>query len=142
MGHEGLLSPQLRVFAGSVLGALLAWVLVLLRTHRLTLRDSLIWFVSSLLALVLVLFDGALVLLARTLGAELPSNALFAVGFVYVLLNLLVCTIAVSGTAAQVRRLTQECALLRGEIDGLRGQLEEGAAGGERRASPPAPPRP
>jgi hypothetical protein len=126
MGHETVLSPHLRLLAGSVLGAFLVWVVVLLRTHRLTLRDSLIWFVSTLLALVLVLFPGGLGWLAATLGAEVPSNALFAVGFVYVLLNLLACTIAVSGNAERVRRLTQECALLRGELERLRGQREKG----------------
>jgi hypothetical protein len=138
MGHEALLSPHLRLFAGSVLTGFLVWVVVLLRTHRLTLRDSLIWFLSTLLALGLVLFPGGLAWLARTLGAEVPSNALFALGFVYVLLNLLVSTIAVSGNAARVRRLTQECALLRGEIDRLRA-LVEGRAGPGERLPPPGP---
>jgi hypothetical protein len=134
MSREALLAPQLRLFAVAVLAAFLAWVVVLIRTHRLNLRDSLLWFLSTLSALAVVIFPQVLVWIARALGIGLPSNALFVLGFAYVLLNLLASTIAISHGAARLRRLTQECALLRGEIEALRARVEG------RSPSPEAPP--
>jgi hypothetical protein len=62
--------------------------------------------------------------LARALAVEVPSNALFAVAILYLTLNVLALTIAVSNSASRERRLVQECALLRGELDELRARLE------------------
>ena len=124
MTPHAVLAPELRIFAALVLLLFLAWVVRLIRSHRLSLRDSLLWFLSTAAALVVTLFPATLVWLSRALGVEVPSNALFALAFVYVLSNLLSVTIAVSGNATRVRRLTQECALLRAEIEGLRGRVE------------------
>lgn len=115
-----LIPLHLQAIAAAVLVAFLAWVVHLVRRHRLPLRDSLLWLVSTGAALLATLFPGTLVWLARTLGVAVPSNALFAVAFVYVLINLLSLTIAVSGSAARVRRLSQECAMLRAELEELR----------------------
>ncbi len=121
---DAVLAPGLRLFAAVVLGLFLAWVVRLVRAHRLSLRDSLLWFLSTLAALLVTVFPGVLVWMSRLLRVEVPSNALFALAFVYVLSNLLSVTIAISGNAVRVRRLTQECALLRAEIDGLRARVE------------------
>ena len=51
--------------------------------------------------------------------------ALFALAFLYVLLNLLSVTIAISGNAARLRRVAQECALLRAEVESLRARRKE-----------------
>lgn len=121
---DSVLAPGLRLFAAVVLALFLAWVVRLVRAQQLSLRDSLLWFLSTLAALVVTAFPDTLVWTTRLLRVEVPSNALFALAFVYVLLNLLSVTIAVSGNAARVRRLTQECAMLRAEIDGLRARVE------------------
>lgn len=134
MIDQAQLPPQLELFAVGVLLAMLGLVLWLLRTHRLTLRDSLLWILSTGVALVLVVVPGALGRLARAVGAEVPANALFALAFVYVFLNLLALTIGLSSAAGRIRRLTQEAALLRGEIEALRAR---GTSGGK--ASPPPP---
>jgi len=118
------LPPHLRLFAAAVLLLFVGWLVYLIRYHRLSLRDSLLWLVSTLGALVATLFPGTLRWFARALNIEVPSNALFAVAFVYVLLNLLALTVAISGQAVRARRLTQECALLRGEFDALRERLD------------------
>ncbi len=130
------LPRQLQLFAVGTLCAMLAWVVWLVRTRRLNLRDSLLWVLLTGAALGLVLFPRSLVVLASLVGAEVPANALFALGFVYVLLSLLSSTIAISGNADRVRRLTQECALLRGELDELRARL---GVPGREGGAPPAP---
>ncbi len=127
---EPTLPLHLQVFAVAVLLAFLGWVVRLIRRRQLNLRDSLLWLLSTAAALVVTAFPAALVAVARALGIAIPSNALFALAFVYVLLNLLWGTIAISGNAARVRRVAQECALLRAEVDALRAQVEATRAGG------------
>lgn len=130
MDAEILLPAHLQIFAVATVGALLLWVLLLVRTRRLSLRDSLLWVLLTGSALGLVLFPRGLGLLARAVGAEVPANALFALGFVYVLASLLGATISISATARRQRRLVQECALLRGELAELRARVEGSAAAG------------
>ncbi len=125
-----LLPRQLQLFAVGTLLAMLGWVLWLIRSRRLSLRDSLIWVLLTGTALALVIFPSTLVAVSHLVGAEVPANALFALGFVYVLLNLLSATISISGNAERLRRLTQECALLRGELEELRARVGEGAGRG------------
>jgi hypothetical protein len=115
-----LLSPETRLIGGAVLAAFVGWVLYLVRYHRLSLRDSLLWLVSTGSALVVTAFPGLLGRAAEALGVAVPANALFGVAFLYVTLNLLATTVALSGQAARIRRIAQECALLRAEIAELR----------------------
>ncbi len=121
---NALLPLHLQLFATAVLVSFLVWVARLIRQHRLSLRDSLLWLLSTTVALGVTVFPSALQWTAAALAIEVPSNALFALAFVYVLLNLLSATLAISGSAARVRRLTQECALLRAEIEELRARLD------------------
>jgi hypothetical protein len=124
MTAEQLLPPQLQLLAGAVLLLFLGWVVYLVRYHRLSLRDSLLWLVSTGVALVATVFPGLLQWAATALGIAVPSNALFGAAFVYVLLNLLASTVALSGHAVRIRRLAQECALLRAELGELARRVE------------------
>jgi hypothetical protein len=136
---EALLAPHLRLFALAVLLAFLGWVVRLIRTHRLSLRESLLWFLSTGAAMVVTLFPSVLVWLAGVLQVEVPSNALFALTFVYVLVNLLALTLAVSTSTSRVRRLTQECALLRAELEQPRRELAPGPGRARRSTDERAP---
>ena len=122
---QPLLPLELQVLAVATLIGFLGWVAHLVRSRRLSLRDSFLWVLSTCAVLALVLFPQLLRYIARALAIEVPSNALFALAILYLTLNVLSLTIALSQGAAQARRLTQECALLRGELDGLRAELEK-----------------
>jgi len=126
MNDSSLLPSELRLFAGASLFLLLGWVLRLIRRQELGLRESLLWLVSTSVALSLVLFPALLLRVAQILHVQVPANALFAAAFLYVLVNLLSTTIAVSRNAARARRLSQECAILRAEITELRRTLKLG----------------
>lgn len=127
-----LIPAELRLISIAVLAAFLVWVLRLVRTQRLSLRDSLVWVVSTLLAMLVTVFPAILVWAARMAGFQLPSNALFGAAVLYLAVNVLVNTVAGSQNAARLRRLTQECAALRAE-------LEAGRAAGTRPPAPGAP---
>lgn len=122
---EALIPRELQLIGVLVLGALLAWVIRLVRAQRLGLRDSLLWILSTSAALLLVAFPDLLWALTRLLGVKVPANALFALAILYVLGNILAGTLAASRNAERVRRLAQECALLRAEVEALQADLRD-----------------
>ena len=119
MRHD-IVPLELQLVSIVVLGIFLVWVLRLVRTQRLSLRDSLVWVLTTLLATGVALFPGVLVRVANLLGFQLASNALFGAAVLYLAVNVLVNTVAGSQNAARIRRLTQECAALRAELEALR----------------------
>lgn len=122
---QPLLPLELQVVACGTLLAFFGWVVYLVRFKRLSLRDSLLWMLSTAAVFVLALFPRLLQKMARALAVEVPSNALFALAILYLTLNVLSLTIALSNSLSQARRLTQECALLRGELEGLRARVDQ-----------------
>jgi hypothetical protein len=115
-----LIPEQLQALGVLVLMVFLGRVVWLIRAQRLHLRESLLWVLSTLFALLLALAPGLLGAVSRTLSIELPSNAFFALAIVYLAVNVLSNTIAASANAGRVGRLAQECALLRAQIEELR----------------------
>ena len=120
-----LLPFELQIVAGATLIAFLAWVLYLVRFKRLSLRDSLLWLVSTTVVALFTVFPRLLSDVARALAVQVPSNALFALAILYLALNVLSLTIALSNGASRARRLAQECALLRAELDVMRTRMEK-----------------
>lgn len=118
MNH--VLPAEIQVLGIAILLVLLGWVVAMVRSRRLSLRDSLVWLLSTCAALALTAFPTALVRVSGLLGVQVPSNALFGIAIVYLSVNVLSVTVASSLNAALARRLTQECALLRAEIEHLK----------------------
>jgi hypothetical protein len=127
-----LIPFELQAISILVLAAFLVWVLRLVRTQQLSLRDSLVWVLTTLLATAVALFPGILVKAAHLLGFQIPSNALFGAAVLYLAVNVLVNTVAGSQNAARLRRLAQECAALRAEVDRLRARPPEAARADDR----------
>jgi hypothetical protein len=124
MSAHDVLPLELQVLGSTVLLGLLGWLVYLVRMEKVTLRESLVWTVSTGVALALTLFPRLLVASARLLNVQVPANALFGAAILYLSFNLLSVTIASSVNAASVRRIAQECALLRGEVQRLRAETE------------------
>jgi hypothetical protein len=124
-----LIPVELQVVSVAILAGFLLWVLRLVRTQRLSLRDSLVWVVTTLVATVVALFPGILVRAAHLVGFQVASNAVFGAAVLYLAVNVLVNTVASSQNAARIRRLTQECASLRAELDAERAARRD--AGGQ-----------
>jgi hypothetical protein len=122
---NAIIPLELRLIALATLGVFLAWVVRLIRRQRLSVRDSLAWLLTTLLAIALTLFPELLVAISTRLGIHVPSNAFFGAGILYLAVNVLAVTLSVSSGATRVRRLTQECALLRGELEELRRWVAE-----------------
>jgi hypothetical protein len=117
---------ELQVVSIVVLAIFLIWVVRLVRTQRLSLRDSLVWVVTTVFATAVALFPGILVRAAHLFGFQLASNALFGAAILYLAVNVLVNTVAGSQNAARIRRLAQECASLRAELEAERSTRQAG----------------
>ena len=129
---QAILPIEIQIVSLAVLFAFSAWVIWLIRRQRLHLRESLIWLITTLTAIAVTAWPELLARASRLLGIQVPANALFGAGLLYLALNVLAVTIGLSQNTTSVRRLAQECALLRAELEELRGRLPA-----EPRAAPP-----
>jgi hypothetical protein len=142
MTHESILPIEIQLVSLAVLAAFCAWVLWLIRTQRLHLRESLIWLLTTAAAIAVTAYPRLLQAAAHLIGIQVPANALFGAGLLYLAVNVLAVTISVSTNTTRMRRLAQECALLRAEVQALREAAAPAAsAGPAREPAPPADPR-
>jgi hypothetical protein len=121
---------EIRLQIVAILGALglLLFVLELVRRRALMERYALLWLFSSVVILVLAIWDGALGVLARQLGILSAPNALFFVALAFVLLLLLHFSAAMSRLTDQSKVLAQRQAILEqrlSEMEQARGLAEE-----------------
>jgi hypothetical protein len=136
-----ILPVEIQLLSLAVLLAFSVWVMWLIRTQRLHLRESLIWLLTTLAAMAVTAWPELLVRGSRLVGVQVPANALFGAGLLYLAVNVLAVTIAISQNTTRVRRLAQECALLRAELADLRARVDPGAAARAPRRGE-EPPRP
>ena len=112
------LDTRVQIFAivGSAL--LFVFVLELLRRRRLSEPYAILWLLASVVLLVLSIWDDLLDSLAELVGIATPANALFVVGFGFVLVLLLSFSTVVSRLTRENKVLAQEVARLNRERDG------------------------
>jgi hypothetical protein len=106
------MDARLQVVA--IVGAigLLLFVLELVRRRALMERYALLWLGSSIVILVLAIWDEALGMIARQLGILSAPNALFFVAIAFILLLLLHFSAAMSRLTDQSKVLAQQHAML------------------------------
>ena len=115
---------RIQVLIVMVAAFLLVGVLELVRRRRLLERYALLWLLSSIVLLALAIWRDALNEIANQVGVAYPPNALFIVGFGFVLWLLLHFSVAISRLNDQSKILAQRLALLE---ERLRGVEREGA---------------
>ena len=108
-----------------VTAVLFLLVFELVRRRRLMERYALLWLLSALVLLVLAAWTGLLETLSDWVGIATPSNALFVVGFAFVLALLLNFSLAVSRLSDESKILAQEVARLDQELQAARRRLGE-----------------
>jgi hypothetical protein len=128
-----------RVQTVAIIGSALLFVFVLelLRRRRLGEPYAILWLAASVVLLILSVFDDLLDSLADAVGIRTPANALFVVGFGFVLILLLSFSSVISRLSRENKLLAQEIARLndeRGNRSGPPPEPDPGAA--ERQESP------
>ena len=125
---SSLLGQRAEVIIVAVVICLLIFELI--RRKRLMERYAILWLVAGITLLVLALWKGLLTTLSHAVGIYYPPAALFAVGFLFVLVMLVHFSLTVSRLSDENKVLAQRLAL-------LQQRLEQGS--GEK-PGPPAPP--
>jgi hypothetical protein len=94
-----------------------ALVFELVRRRALLERYALLWLLAALALVLLAVWKGLLTHLARDLDIYTPVNALFAAGFVFVVVLLLHFSLVISRLSEQSKSLAQRLALLDERIE-------------------------
>ncbi|WP_347978459.1 DUF2304 domain-containing protein [Microbacterium sp. ProA8] len=122
-------------FALGVLGVIF-WLLL---TRRLREKYAVLWFIIGLAILVLTVFPGLLDGLATLVGVELPANLLFILALALLIGVTLHQSWELSTAEDEIRRVAEEVAILRAEVERLDRVLDEapqrgGDEGGDHRS--------
>ncbi|WP_313354652.1 DUF2304 domain-containing protein [Microbacterium sp.] len=100
--------------------AVLAVIIVLLLRRQLREKYAIMWLLIGLAILVLAIYPGLLIALSDALNVELPSNLIFALALVLLVGVSLHLSWELSQAEDEIRRVAEEVALLRIEVDELR----------------------
>lgn len=125
------------VLAGIVLGLLvLILIISLLLRRQLREKYATLWIVIGLIILVLAVFPGLLLGLSEVLGVEVPSNLIFALMLVLLIGVSLHLSWELSRAEDEVRRVAEDVAIVRSDLEELRDRLSLAAIAGATDASP------
>ena len=97
----------------------LAVIFVLLLRRQLREKYAIMWLVIGMTMLVLAVFPGLLIGLSNVLGVEVPSNLIFALALVLLVGVTLHLSWELSQAEDEVRRVAEEVALLRADVEEL-----------------------
>lgn len=95
----------------------LVFVFELMRRRHLREKHAVLWVTVALVSLVLTFFPGLLTGLSRAVGVEVPSNLLFFLALLLLLLTNIQHSFEVGRLEEKTRTLAEEVALLRLELE-------------------------
>ena len=110
-----------QIIAALAAVALALYVLDLVRRRRLSEEYSLLWMVASVLIAVLGFSTPLLVALTHALGIVYEASTVFFIGLAFAIAMLLFLSVKLSRLAQENHALTRELALIRFEVESLRG---------------------
>ena len=108
-----------RVAVIAIAVLVLALVVELVRRRRLMERYALLWLLAASGLFVLGVWQGLLTTLATDVGIRSAPNALFALGFAFVVALLQSLTLVISRLSDQNKQLAQRLALLANRLEEL-----------------------
>lgn len=130
------------VFAGIAFASMVLVLIVsMLLRRQLREKYATLWLVIGLALLILAIFPGLLLGLAGVLGVAVPSNLIFALAIMLLVGVTLHLSWELSQAEDEVRRVAEDVAILRADVDDLRAHAD-GLPGSQQRASGAADHRP
>lgn len=97
----------------------LLFIICLMKKGKLSLKYSLLWFLTGVMLLICVIFPGIIRWATSLIGVYSEVNAIFFVGVCFLLLIILFLTSVASGLSDKVRGLTQTQAMLEKRVRDL-----------------------
>lgn len=93
------------------------FIFKLIEKGVLQLKYSILWLVVGGLLIIMAIFPQVLDTTSEVLGVLTPVNALFLIGYIFLLAIIFSLTMAISKYSDKVRELAQQIALLKKEIE-------------------------
>ncbi|MFS0852511.1 DUF2304 domain-containing protein [Microbacterium sp. 179-I 3D4 NHS] len=109
------------IFALFIL-AIIVWMLL---SHRLREKYAILWLVIGIAMLVLTIFPDLLFWLSEVLGVQVPANLLFVAALALLIGVTLHQSWELSTGEDETRRVAEEVAILRAEIESLRAERDD-----------------
>ncbi len=94
-------------------------ILALMRRGRMSLKYSLIWFLSGVILLICAIFPQIISFFTRLMGIYSDTNAVFFIGVCFLILIVLSLTSIASGQSERIRTLVQTQAILEKRVRDL-----------------------
>jgi hypothetical protein len=117
------------VIAGIGLALLVLTIIIsLLLRRRLREKYATLWLLIGIVILLLAIFPGLLLGLSNALGVAVPSNLIFALALVLLVGVALHLSWELSQAEDEVRRVAEDVAIVRAEVDELRQAMGADAA--------------
>lgn len=107
------MTTQLKILAAVIGVSLFLYIIELVRKRRLREEYAWVWLLTGLMIVVLALWYDLLVFIGKLLGGILPSALLFFFGLIALLLISLHQAIKISQLTDDIKRLSQELAIMR-----------------------------
>lgn len=108
------------VFAGFAFAAIvLVIIVILLLKRQLSEKYATLWLVIGLALLIVSIFPDLLLGLTDLLGVQVPANLIFAMSIVLLVGVSLHLSWELSRAEDEIRRLAEETAILRADVDRL-----------------------
>lgn len=104
---------------------LVIYIVRTIRTRKIMEEYVILWLVTAVCTAVLVIFDNFSVWLAKLIGAQNDVVMVTFLAFVYILALLVHYSLRISGLIYNTKDLNQEIALLRRELEELKGPIEK-----------------
>ena len=90
-----------------------------IRREKLKERYSLLWLATAISIFILSIWTKILNAIALFIGIIIPSNALFFIGTIFLMLIIFSLTVVISGLSRKNERLAQEITLLKKRMEEL-----------------------
>lgn len=106
-----------KMFALLAAIAVCFFIVEMVRRRKLREEYSWLWLLTGCGIIVLVIWYDLLVFITELIGGVLPTTTLFIFGLLFLLLIALHYSVKISSLTDQVRKLAQELAIMRQEIE-------------------------
>lgn len=106
------MTNKLRIYVVTLSIIFLIYLINMIRRNKINLKYILSWISISIGILIIAIFPKLLTLFANFLGVSDPMNALYFVGFIFLIIVVFSLTVAQSRLSDKVKLLSQEIALI------------------------------
>lgn len=126
------------IFAGIGLAVLVLVIIIsLLLRRQLREKYATLWIIIGLVILILAVFPGLLLWLSDVLGVAVPSNLIFALALVLLIGVALHLSWELSLAEDEVRRVAEDVAIARADLEALTQRVDALTKGSEPAAAAP-----